>query len=88
MYKIDQSAMIPLRPILLKLDRPGSHIIFNTFTKQAFLCESDRETGSSVSIEDVLALFEKAWVARYDSHGGEHLYRLTEAGRKASRENS
>ena len=81
--------MNSLRPILLKLDRPGSHIIYNTFTKRAFLCDGHPQTdnsqvGSIVPTEDLLSLFEKAWITRYDSHDGEHKYRLTETGRRAS----
>jgi hypothetical protein len=82
--------MNSLSPILFELARPGSYLVYNTLTKQASLYAGYLATGwgKSVSIlqEDLLALFEKAWIARYDSILGEHRYRLTEAGRKASRE--
>jgi hypothetical protein len=34
-------------------------------------------------MEDLLALFEKAWITRYDSRDEEHRYHITEAGRRA-----
>ncbi len=78
-----------LSPLLLKLDRAGAHIVYNTSTKEAILREGDFDTENSpISTEDLLSLFEKAWIARYDSHDTEHQYRLTEAGRKASRGSS
>ena len=75
-------------PQVIELDSPGSHITYNTSTKLAGLHGGDLAAGSSrigvpVSPEDLLALFEKAWIARYDSRDGEHRYRITESGRAA-----
>jgi hypothetical protein len=78
----------PLRPILVDLDSPGSHITYNTLAKQASLYEGDLAAGSPrmgvpVSSGDLVTLFEKGWIAKYDSGDSEHRYRLTESGRMA-----
>jgi hypothetical protein len=54
----------PLRPILVDLDSPGSHITYNTIAKQASLYEGDLAAGSPrmgvpVSSMDLVTLFER-----------------------------
>jgi hypothetical protein len=78
----------PLQQLLIELDRPGSHIVYNTRTKQAGLYHADSDEGSprfglALSTEDLLVLFENAWIARFDTRDGEHRYRITGIGRKA-----
>jgi hypothetical protein len=80
--------MKSLRTILMALDRPASHLVYNTRTQQASLYEGDlaSETppsGTLVSLEDVLTLYQNGWITRYDSRDGGHRYRITETGRKA-----
>jgi hypothetical protein len=77
--------MNSLRPILVELDRPGSIIVYNTITKQANL-HGASTASLPVSADDLLTLFQNAWIARYESHEGEHRYRITEIGREVSRE--
>ena len=77
-----------LTPLLIKLDHPGSHIVYNTLTKQANLYDGGPVAGSPrvssvISTDDLLDLFEKAWITRYDSRNGEYRYHITELGRKA-----
>jgi hypothetical protein len=72
-----------LQAILVELDRPGSHIVYNTLTKQAMLCSGYPAPISPISAEELLALVEKAWITRYDSLDGKHCYRITESGKKA-----
>jgi hypothetical protein len=77
-----------LRLLLIRLENPGSHIVYNTLTKQANLYDGGPFAGSprvgfAISTEDLLALFENAWITMYDTHDGEHRYHLTESGRRA-----
>jgi|HubBroStandDraft_6_1064221.scaffolds.fasta_scaffold1532790_1 hypothetical protein len=77
-----------LRTLLIELDRPGSYITYNTHTKLASFHDGDfaagcPRVGVPVSSEDLLALFERAWITRYDSRDGVHRYRITETGRRA-----
>jgi len=81
--------MDPIKPVLAKLERDGAHIVYNTVTKQAILFHSDPgniDPGSPLPQAELLALFERSWITRYDSRGSEHHYRITEAGRRANRE--
>jgi hypothetical protein len=77
----------PLRTLLIELDSSGSHIAYNTLTKLASMSDGDSAAdlriGIPVSHEDLLTLFEKGWIAKYDSRDGESLYRITESGRAA-----
>jgi hypothetical protein len=77
-----------LRPLLVELDCPGSYLTYNTFTKLAGFHDGDLAAecpriGVPVSSEDLLALFERTWITRYDSRAGEHYYHITEMGRRA-----
>jgi len=72
----------------MELDQPGSYITYNTLTKLASFHDGDLAAASPrmgvpVSTEDLLTLFENAWIARYDTRDGEHRYRITESGRNA-----
>jgi hypothetical protein len=77
--------------VLVELDRTNAHILYDTHTKQASLCDGDlAATGSreniAVSQEDLLALFEKAWITRVGALNGLYRYRITDLGRRATRE--
>jgi hypothetical protein len=74
-----------LRPILVELDRLGSHIIYNTLTKRAVLYNGYPAAISPISSEELLELVGKSWIARYESLDGENCYRITDSGRKARR---
>ena len=78
--------MNPLRPIL-ELNHPGSYIVYNTLTKQSTLYDAggSPRVGTPISAEDLLTLFEKSWITKYESRDGEHRYRLTEIGRAEGR---
>jgi hypothetical protein len=72
-----------LQAILVELDRLGSHIVYNTLSKRATLYNGYPAAVGPISVEELLTLFGKAWIARYDSLDGEHCYRITESGRRA-----
>jgi hypothetical protein len=77
-----------LRALLIELDRPGAHITYDTLTKLASFYDGDSapvspRIGVPVSSEDLLTLFEKAWITRYDSRDGVYHYQITETGRRA-----
>ena len=74
-----------LRAILVELDRLGSHIVYNTLTKRATLYTGYPAAVGPISAEELLALFGRAWITRYESLDGEHCYRITESGKKISR---
>ena len=74
-----------LKAILVELDRLGSHIVYNTLSKRATLYNGYPAAVSPISEEDLLTLFGKAWITRYESLDGEHCYRITETGRLANR---
>jgi hypothetical protein len=75
-----------LSSALAALDRRSSYVVYDTGTKAATIYDGTSDRGYSIPTEDLLALFERAWITRYESHDGEHFYRLTEAGRNAARD--
>jgi len=80
------ASLTSLRRLLIGLDRPGAHITYNTVIKLANFYSSASESphlGVRVSSQDLLALFEKTWIVRYDSSNGEYRYRITDVGRAA-----
>jgi hypothetical protein len=75
------------KSILLKLDREGSHIDFDTVAKTANLYTGGFGAPlvvTKIDVGDLLSLFEHGWVSRYESSATEHRYRITGAGRIAS----
>jgi hypothetical protein len=76
--------------LLFKLDRGYSRLTFDSITRVANLHTSDDdrspEVVTQIDVADLLTLFEKGWITRYDSTETEYRYRITENGRKASRE--
>jgi hypothetical protein len=81
-YAIRQiTSMKMLKAILVELNRLGSHIVYNTLSKRATLYNGYPAAVSPISAEELLTLFGKAWITRYESLDGEHCYRITESGR-------
>ena len=67
------------RGVLQKLASEGTYLAFDLATKTVTLHAMGNH--APVAPADLLILFENGWVARYDTVGQEHRYRITATGR-------
>ena len=80
--------MRSLPPALVELCRDHNFLAYNLHTKQGIIYDGNPLWATPrlrcpVSANEVMTMFENAWIVKFDSRDGEHYYRITEAGRKA-----
>jgi hypothetical protein len=67
------------KDVLRRLIVEGAYLTFDLTTKTAALHAQGAET--SINPADLLILFQYGWVARYETAGEQHRYRITKLGR-------